>query len=297
MLVRTALLTLAILSVPACATGEAGPGSAAPDGALDVTAAAYPYEFLVERIGGDDVRLTALTQPGVEPHDLELTPRQVGALTSTDLVVLSSGFQPAVDDAVEQQAADRVLDVNDVVELRSAGHEDEHGALDPHLWLDPERFAAVGQALAERLGELRPDRADQFAERADALEADLTALDDALRTGLSGCARDQVVTAHEAFGYLTERYGLEQVGISGLSPDAEPSPRRVAEVAELARAEGVTTIFFEELVSPRTAESLAREVGASTAVLNPLESAPDDGDYLTAMRANLAALRTALGCS
>lgn len=310
---RLALLAVAVLTLSGCAAGEATPDQAtSQNGTLDVTVAAYPYEYLAQRIGGTDVQVTALTRPGVEPHDLELTPQQVGALGSTDLVVLSSGFQPAVDEAVEQQAGDRAFDVNDTVELRPGasdeheGEAEEHGdeaeehgaeeALDPHLWLDPERFAAVGQALADRLGELRPDRAEQFTARADALAADLTALDDEFRTGLTGCARTEIVTTHEAFGYLTSRYGLEQVGISGLSPEAEPSARRLAEVAELARANGVTTIFFEELVSPRVAESLAREVGAATAVLTPLESPPDDGDYLTAMRANLTALRTALDC-
>ena len=173
----------------------------------------------------------------------------------------------------------------------------EHGSGDPHVWLDPVRLGAVAAALAERLADLDPDGAEGYRERAAALQRELAALDDELRTGLASCERRQVVTSHDAFGYLTDAYGLEQVPVAGLSPDDEASPRRLAEVAAQAEREGVTTVFFEELVSPKVAESLAREVGARAEVLSPLEGAPEEGDYLSAMRANLAALRAALDCA
>jgi zinc transport system substrate-binding protein len=118
-----------------------------------------------------------------------------------------------------------------------------------------------------------------------------------MQAGLGNCAVDTLVTSHDAFGYLAAAYGLEQVAVAGLSPEDEASPRRLAEVAAQAEAAGVTTIFFEESVSPKVAESLAREVGATATVLSPLELAPESGDYLSAMRDNLQRLRTALGCS
>jgi zinc transport system substrate-binding protein len=155
----------------------------------------------------------------------------------------------------------------------------------------------VAGAVADRLAELAPAEAEGFRNRAAELTADLEDLDADLAAGLATCARRDVVTSHDAFGYLTHRYGLEQVAVSGLSPEADPSPRRLADVARTARERGVTTIFFEELVSPRVAEQVAREVGATTAVLTPLEGRPEQGDYLSAMRANLDALRTALDCS
>ena len=306
------VLVGAALAVSACGGASAGTASES----VSAVVGFYPYAFVTERVGGDDVEVTDLTAAGGEPHDLELTPRQVGAVGEADLVVYSAGFQPAVDEAVEQQAGDRGLDVLSTVELRDGadpghdevaadeeeGHEEghgegEHAAGDPHVWLDPVRLARIATAVADRLAEVDPDSAADYRARAGELEDELTALDGELRAGLASCERQEVVTSHDAFGYLADTYGLEQVAIAGLSPEDEASPRRLAEVAAQAEAAGVTTIFFEESVSPKVAESLAREVGAEATVLSPLELAPESGDYLGAMRDNLERLRTALGCS
>lgn len=288
-------------------TSDDSSGASGSAGSSTVVTGLYPLQYVAQRVAGDAFEVENLTQPGGEPHDLELTPQQVGALSGTDLVVYSAGFQPAVDEAVEQQAADRAFDVLSAVELREgeehaeggAEHADEHadGGGDPHVWLDPQRLAAIGTALADRLAEVDPDAADDYRARAEDLSTQLTALDDELRAGLASCERRQIVTSHDAFGYLADAYGLEQVAVAGLSPEDEASPRRLAEVAAQAEQDGVTTIFFEELVSPKVAESLAREVGATATVLSPLEGAPETGDYVTAMRENLATLRTALDCT
>jgi zinc transport system substrate-binding protein len=280
-------LPLVLLLLAAC--GGNGSATAPLDEAeqLQAVAALYPYAYLLERVGGDDVEVQNLTPAGAEPHDLELSPRQVALVAEADLVLHSRGFTPALDDAVDQHAADRAVDVLEHVD----------GGGDPHVWLDPDSLAAIATAVAEELGRRSPERASAFRERAEELRRDLAALDERFRGGLAQCERRDVVTSHDAFGHLTRRYGLEQVPVTGLSPEAEPSVRRLAEVATTARERGVTTIFFEETVSPRVAEQLAREVGATAAVLSPLEGPPADGDYLTAMDANLEALRSALGCS
>jgi zinc transport system substrate-binding protein len=270
---------------------------------LDVAAAFYPLEFLTERVGGDLVEVTGLTQPGAEPHDLELTAKQVASLGETDLVVFERGFQPAVDEAVDEHAKDRALDLAAVQPLEQGFvpleegelHEDEKGA-DPHIWLDPQRMQALADATAKRLAAVNPAAAQTFEANAAALKTELSTLDQEFRDGLAGCARKEFVTSHNAFGYLARRYRLDQVAITGLTPEAEPSPKRLIEVAKLAKDRKVTTIFFEELVSPKTAQSLAREVGAKAQVLSPLEAAPESGDYFSAMRTNLASLRAALGC-
>jgi zinc transport system substrate-binding protein len=289
----------ATLALTAC--GGAGESAAASD-RLDVAVALYPYAFVAERVGGDAVEVTNLTPPGGEPHDLELSPQQVATVGESDLVLYSRGFQPALDEAVDQQASDEALDALTTVELHEpAEHADEHAedehAQDPHIWLDPVRLGEVTGAVADRLAQLDPDGAEGYRSRAAALQQELTVLDDEMREGLSSCARTEVVTSHDAFGYLTDAYGLEQIPVAGLSPDDEASPRRLAEVAAQAEEDGVTTIFFEELVSPKVAQSLAREVGARAEVLSPLESEPEDGDYLSAMRENLERLRTALDCA
>ncbi|GAA0401343.1 zinc ABC transporter substrate-binding protein [Acrocarpospora corrugata] len=303
------------LLTSACGSTDRTPQSAAAGDALHLVAAFYPLQWLAQRVGGADVAVEGLTKPGVEPHDLELSPRQVADIQSSGLVVYIRGVQPAVDEAVQQHAADRGFDAASLVTTLAAGPDDGHGhnhaagedpddheeheevGYDPHIWLDPQRFATIATKLGERLASADPAHAAGYRERAAATAADLTALDTEFQRGLTTCANRAIVTSHTAFGYLASRYNLEQVGISGLDPDAEPSPARLAEVAGIARQKKVTTIFTEELVSPKVAEVLANEVGAKTAVLNPLESQPASGDYLTAMRGDLATLRTALGCT
>jgi zinc transport system substrate-binding protein len=273
-----------------------------------VVTAFYPLQFASERIGGPDVTVTDLTKPGAEPHDVELGARQVARISDAGLVVSLRGFQPAVDQAVAQEAAGRAFDVASVVPLLPFRDETDHapggehaetaGGMDHHVWLDPVRFATIADALGERLAQADPAHAAGYTARARALHAELDALDTEYAERLRTCARHEVVTSHSAFGYLAKRYGLSQIGVTGISPESEPSPRRLADVAREAKATGTTTIFFETLVSPKVAETIAREVGASTAVLDPLEGLTEPGaDYFSVMRANLAALSKALGCA
>ena len=247
--------------------------------------------------------VTNLTPPGVEPHDLELTPDQIEAIDTAQIVFyLGGGFQPAVQDAIAD-AEGQVVDVSK--SLRSLpvppGETDPSLVADPHVWLDPVRYGTIVQEIQDSLSHLDPADAATFAGNAAAYQRTLDELDRRYRTGLPGCARDVIVTSHAAFGYLAQRYGLQQEAIAGLSPDAEPSPQRLADLKALVQQDGVTTIFTEELVSPKVAETLAQETGATTAVLNPLESlTPDEiasgEDYQSVMEQNLVTLRDALGC-
>jgi zinc transport system substrate-binding protein len=263
---------------------------------VGVVTAAYPATFLAERIGGERVRVTDLAPVGAEPHDLELTPAQAEELLVADLaLVVGGGFQPAVEDAAGQRD-EPVVNLLDA--LSGAVRED-----DPHVWLDPVLMTRLAGAVEDALAAADPDGQAAYRRRAEALRADLTRLDEAYRSGLAECETRMLVTSHEAFGYLAARYGLEEEGLAGLAPDAEPDARRLAELADLARRERITTIFTEEQVSPEVAEALAREAGGlRTEVLSPLETLTDeerdDGeDYLVVMERNLARLREALGCS
>lgn len=310
----TVAAAFAGLLLAGCGAGSPVASGGAAGAEVDVLAAFYPFEYVARTVGGDRVTVENLTKPGAEPHNLELSPQQVAAVGEADLLIYEKGFQPAVDEAVEQEAPGAVLEVTEVVPLEDTGVEDEHAedehadedehaeeehAGDPHIWLDPMNLAEIGDATGERLGELDPDGAQSYRDNAAALRADLEQLDRDFREGLSSCERDTFVVSHEAFGYLAAAYGLEQVGISGLSPEAEPSPGRIAQVQDIVRDEGVTTIFYETLVSPKVAQTMATDLGVRTAVLDPLEglAADAEGDYLTVMRDNLAALREAHGCS
>ncbi len=297
-----ASVAASLLAAGGCA---AAPSSAQPDGRLRVSVAFYPFEFVAERVGGNQVAVSNLTQPGSEPHDLELTPRQVAALATDDLVVFQSGFQPGVDAAVVQAESKRTVDTASFLTLRTVGTDgvqdaEGRGQADPHTWLDPSNLVMVAEHVRDALSQARPDAAREFATNTAKLVADLNALDTDLRSDLTGCTRTTFITSHAAFGYFAARYGLTQVGISGVEPDVEPSAARIAEVQQVARSTGVTTIFFETLASPEVANAIAGDLGLATDVLDPLEgitSASRGADYLEVMRANGAALRKANSCS
>ena len=289
---RRSLLLPLLLLAPLTACGGSGPSDT---GVPTVVVGAYPFQWLAEHIGGDDAHVVNLVKPGVEPHDVELSPKQVGQVQTATLVVYLKGFQPAVDDAVGE--AHNALDLGKTVKQRRAPAGEDSAQRDPHVWLDPVLMQQIADAITDRLSELRPAHRADFEQRNRALTADLTALDADVRAQLVSCARTEIVTSHAAFGYFAARYDLVQRGITGLNPDAEPSPRRLAEVATFARAHHVTTIFFESLVSPKVARTVAAEIGARTAVLDPIESVRGTDDYASVMRRNAATLHTALGCS
>lgn len=272
---------------------------AADDGRIRVLAAAYPFAWAAQQVGGPDTRVDDLVHAGAEPHDIELSPRQVGAVEKADLVVYLRGFQPAVDDAIEVADDHARLDLSDVVDLQPFTSDltgDRESGTDPHVWLDPRRMASIVRAIADMLSDRDPAHASAYAERSAATLSELDALDASLRTSLTSCRQREVVTAHAAFAYLAGRYGLKQVGVAGISPEAEPSPGRLARVARYAREHSIHTVFFGSDVDPKLAETVAREVGAKTAVLDPVEGVSGGDDYLSVMKRNATALRVGLGC-
>ena len=302
---KTLVATVALASattLTACSTGA--PAASAPtNGELAVAVAFYPFQFITEGIGGDQVAVTNLTQPGVEPHDLELTAQQVASLSTVDLVVFQSGFQPAVDTALQQAQPKRVVDAASFLTFTPVSPESDEaevGANDPHTWLDPSKMVTIAEHVRDALIEAKPAAREFLTANAAALISDLNQLDADFKAGLSTCAIDPFVTSHAAFGYLAARYGLEQVAIRGLEPDTEPTAARIAEVQQIAREHRVTTIFFETLVSPVVSESIASDLGLKTAVLDPLEGITPESkgtDYLEVMRSNLTALQAANQCS
>jgi zinc transport system substrate-binding protein len=281
---RIVLILLLVGLVAGCGSGGSSSGK------KTVVAAFYPLAYAAQQIGGNAYDVANLTPPGAEPHDLELTPRAVGRLESADVVLyVSHGFQPAVSKAVDQ-ASGPAVDVLSGLTLNSAAGQEEGLTADPHVWLDPVLFAEVAKHIGRAL------------QRSPAkFEARLSSLDREFRRGLQHCARNEIVTSHAAFGYLSQRYGLKQVPITGLTPESEPSPQQLTSVIKLVKRTHATTVFFETLVSPRLADTVAREVGAHTAVLDPIEgltaAEQTRGDnYFTLMRRNLANLRKALAC-
>lgn len=286
------ILSLSLLTVALAAAGCGSGSDDAASGTTGVVAGFYPVAWAAEQVAGDRVAVTNLTPAGAEPHDLELSARQVGEVRSAEVVLAVRGFQPALDDA----AGDNAIDLLEGLDVQAPAEDDRHGdeetTGDPHVWLDPTLFAEIARRLGRTLG---------TEQGGEALARRLEELDAELRAGLAACERREIVTAHAAFGYLAERYGLEQIAIAGLSPEAEPSPQALAGLVEEVRDASATTVFVEPLVSPRVAETIARETGAAVAVLDPIEGLTaaqqeDGADYFSLMRENLAALQKALGC-
>ncbi|RNL64965.1 zinc ABC transporter substrate-binding protein [Nocardioides marmoriginsengisoli] len=277
----TLIATLMVIPLAACSASD-------DDGRPTVVASFYPLQYVVDQIAGDRVRVVNLTAPGVEPHDLDPSTKQISEISGADLVVYSDGLAPAVDKAVEQNAGKDALDVSKVVDLTDDN---------PHFWLDPLRLEKAAEAVEARLAEAVPDHADEFATNLAALKTTLEGLDAAYTAGLKDCARNLVVTSHDAFGYQ-KRYGLEFAPIAGLSPDAEPSPARIAELHDLIKSDGITTVFSETIASPKMAETLADELGLRAAVLDPLEGIAKGSseDYASIMKSNLVSLQEANGC-
>ncbi|NXY96769.1 zinc ABC transporter substrate-binding protein [Streptomyces sp. BR123] len=314
-------VTLAATALTACSGAAASGGG--KDGKLAVTASFYPMQFLAEQIGKEHVAVTSLTEPGVEPHDLEITPKQTGRLAESAVVVYLKGLQPAVDKAVAQSGVKNVVDAASLTELEahdSAGHDHGHqgegegvpghsgehdqaddkseAGGDPHIWLDPAKYAEVAKGVGAALEKADPVHAADYRKNTDELVGKLTALDTEFNDGLKNTASRTFITAHAAFGYLAERYGLDQEGISGVDPESEPSPARMKELQELAKKENVSTVFFETLASDKTAKSLAADTGLKTDVLDPVEGITDTSqgsDYFEVMRSNLKNLQKALG--
>ena len=354
-------LTAAIAGLTACggnatdgsgATESAAPGQSAAS--VEVVASFYPLAHAVEKVGGDRVAVTNLTEAGQDPHHVELTPQQVGAISEADLVVFEKGMQPAADGAVESSGATQVLDLSTLATIPAgqaqeigsgaagadtsddhagesaeehaahsgqsdhAGHDDDadhadhagesaeehaghdHGPNDPHFWLDPTLYAKAAEQISTKLAEVDPEGASEYQANAAAYTQELTGLDERLKQGLANCTQKNLVTGHTALAYFANRYGFEQVGLSGVLNESEPDPARLAEVTDFVKSHNVTTIYGEQGEVKEAIETVAAEVGANAAVLDTVAMGTADSSadgYVERMESNLPTLRTGQGCS
>ncbi|MEU0244824.1 metal ABC transporter substrate-binding protein [Streptomyces sp. NPDC006235] len=311
----TAATALGLGALSACSSDSAATGNTDK---FDVVASFYPMAFLAEQIGGDHANVTSLTEPGQEPHDLEISTKQRAQLEEADAALYLKGLQPAVDEAVSQTGIKTKIDAATLTTLEDHGNtehdhageeghaeeekghaeEEEEHARDPHIWLDPVKYAEVAEGVGKAFEKADPDHAADYKKNTAALVEKLNGLNGEFENGLKDTKTKVFFTNHAAFGYLAERYGLTQEAISGLDPESEPSAARVRELQQEAKADGVTTVFYETLVSDKTAKTLAKDAKLKTDVLDPLEGITDKSrgdDYFQVMEANLKALQAALG--
>lgn len=293
------LVAVSALGLAACGASTSSEGN----GKLDVKASFYPLQYLTEQIGGEHVEVVSLTPPGTDAHSLELSPKTVDSMRSADAVIYLSGFQSAVDEAVDQTHPKHVLDVQEVAKIGPTGSakasEDNPlaGASDPHFWLDASRMADVAVAIGDFLAQSDPDHADEYRQRAQETETQMRELSQQMTGGLKNCELNTFIVSHEAFGYLADEVGLHQVGVSGLDPEVAPSPQRLKDISKLVKETGTSVIFTEVNVSPKVMEVLADDLGVKTEVLDPIATLNDSSkDYPTLMRENLKHLQDGLKC-
>ena len=291
MIGRLAPIALAAILVLAGCQGAPAPGKPV------VVATIYPLWELARQVAGERAEVVALVPPGVEPHDWEPSARDV-TVVQRATVFIHSGT--ALDAWATRLLAGlpgrtRVIDASSGLDLLR-----QRAGADPHVWLDPTLARAQALAIASGLAQADPAGGPIYVQNVAALAARLDALDQAFAAGLRDCAHRELVTSHAAFAYLARRYGLTQVPLMGPAPEAEPSPADLAAIVKTARRLKVTHVFFEPLVSPRLAQTLAREIGATALPLDPIEGSSREQaagtGYVELMQANLANLRVGLGC-
>lgn len=284
-----------------------------------IAASFYPLAFISEQIAGTDASVISITPAGIEPHDYEPTAQEIASVLNAHLFVFNgSGLDPWAHrlEADLEKRNISFIEATEMIDL-IAGEEHEHDTptlddgvddhddhgegLDPHIWLDPAILNQIAGHIADEMKAIDPAHAEGYATRYNTLSERLMALDKSYHAGLTNCTSRDFITSHAAFGYLAKAYNLHQMPIAGLSPEAEPSAQELATIADFAKKNKVAYIFFESLVSPKLANTIASEVGAKTLVLNPIEGLSQDDlaagkTYFSEMEQNLANLRTALSC-
>ncbi|MDO8499271.1 MAG: zinc ABC transporter substrate-binding protein [bacterium] len=270
---------------------------------IQVSASFYSLYWFATQIAGDKAIVYNITPAGAEPHDYDLTTQDMKRIVDGQLLVLNGGKLEAWGDKITDTLKGSHTKVAVVGEDLASQTmlEDGETVRDPHVWLDPVFARQEVSAITTAMAAVDPSNADFYQENASALNNRLEDLNQKYIQGLSSCVKRDIITSHTAFGYLARAYKLNQVAISGLSPDAEPSPRQLATVAKFAKSNQVKYIFFESLVSPKLSQTIANEIGAQTLVLNPLEGLSDTEiasgkNYLTVMIDNLTNLKIALQC-
>lgn len=281
------------------------PSSPNQSGKLQVVASFYPIYFLSERIAGERADVRNIVPAGAEPHDYEPTAQDMALLEKSGLIVLNGGGLESWEGDLRKNIGGNthvIVAGEGLTNREMTGEESEELTTDPHVWVDPVLAEKMAETIERGFATADPENAAYYRGNADQLIGDLNRIDEAYRSGLAECAEKNIITSHAAFGYLAAEYGFNQVPIAGLSPDAEPSPAKLADIAKFARENNVRYIFFESLASPKLSQTIASEVGAETLVLNPIEGlSPDEEsegkDYLSILSENLKNLQIALQCN
>lgn len=276
------------------AAGCGAPKAEKPDGGkLPVVASFYAMKEITQAIGGDKVDVRTLIPKGTEPHEFQPTTRSMKDLSRARVLVIQGlGMEPWAEEmvkAAENKDLVQVVAAQQVQPIQNEEKEEirEHGQYDPHAWLSPSCAQLEARAIADGLAKADPANRAYYEANADKFIARLQTLEDKYKEKFRQVHRKDFVTGHAAFAYVCRDFGLEQSSVEGVFASGEPNARQLAALVEFCRERGVKTIFTEAAVSPKTSESLAREVGAKVVPIHTLEGSEGEGDYLQQMEENL----------
>lgn len=297
------IVLLGLIIIFSSKTDTGSPGNSAATKKLNVVTSFYPLYYFATEIAGAKAAVYNITPAGAEPHEYEPTIKDTLAIAKADLIIINGLLEPWANKIMPDLEAKKIPVITATANLLLADFTDEGGksVKDPHVWLSPRLSIDTVEQITTALIQIDARGADEYRARGQALIQKLAALENDYKNGLASCKQNHFVTSHAAFGYVAKDFGLTQIAIAGLSPEAEPSPKELGSVATFAKTNNIKYIFFESLVSPKLSETIANEVGATTLVLNPIEGLTDEDqkngtNYFTEMRQNLANLRIALEC-
>lgn len=265
------------------------------NGKIKVAASFYPLSEFARQVGSNNIQVRNIVPAGTEPHEFEPTPKDVAEIYSSQIFLINGSSMDPWAEKIKEDLTNKgvvVVNMSEKVDLITG---------DPHFWLDPNIAQKEVEIVRDTLIKIDPNHGKDYQENAYTYLDSLKQLDNKYSMGLSSCKMKDVVTSHAAIGYLAKRYNFSQTAIAGLSPEEEPSPKRMGEIAQIAKEKKIKYIFFETLVSPTLAQTIANEIGAKTLVFNPLEGLTEEEiiqgkNYISVMEENLVNLQTALSC-
>ncbi|MGG1678628.1 metal ABC transporter substrate-binding protein [Neobacillus sp. NRS-1170] len=298
-------LIIFLLMVGGCSNAASTKSEKTSEGSkkLQIVTTFYPMYYFAKKVAGDSANVELLIPNGVEPHDWEPTAKDMAKIQDADIFIYNSQYFELWTEKVLKSINDsklKVVEASSGIKLMDALEGEEHAASkDPHVWLSPVLAQQEVNTIAKALEQADPSNKDQFQKNATALNSELADLDHLYKETIDKAKKKEFVTQHAAFGYLAKQYGLTQIPIAGLSPDVEPTLGKLAELTELTKKKNTKVVYFEEMASSKVAETLAKEIGAKTEVLNPLEGLTKEEqqqglDYIGVMKKNLDSLKLSI---
>lgn len=281
--------------------------------ALDIYTTVYPLQYFTEAIGGEYVNVETVYPPGTDEHSFEPSQKDIVKMAESDLFFYIGynleGFVTKAEPILSKEGVSTIA-VGETVHLDEEEHEHEdehaheedghdHGGVNPHLWLDPVYSIEMAKTIKDELTKKMPEQEEYFNRHFNELSEKLGALDKKFATTIESGRTNKIIVSHSAYGYWEERYGLEQIGVTGLTSSNEPSQKELGKIVTMAEKEDLNYVIFEQNISSKLTEIIQKEMGAKSLELHNLSVLTEKDieageDYFSLMEKNVKTLQTAL---